>query len=52
MVPRHGHDLRRVENEAHIVKGRGDEAARGDVALGVLIGEGVFEGQVREEGSR
>lgn len=49
-VGRHGHHLGRVEDQADIVEGGGDEAAGRDVALAVLELEGGFEGQAGEEG--
>lgn len=51
-APRHGHELRRVEDEPHVVEGRGDVPPRRDVALAVLVLEGGLEGQAGEEGPR
>lgn len=45
-----GHDLGRVEDEAHIVERRADEAPRRDVALVVLGLESRLEREAREEG--
>lgn len=45
-----GHDLRRVQDEAHVVEGRGDEAPGADEALVVLVFEGGLKGEAGEEG--
>jgi hypothetical protein len=45
-----GHDLGRVEDQADVVEGRGDEATRRDVAPRVLVFEGGFEREAGEEG--
>ncbi len=41
----------RVEDQADVVEGGGDEAAVGDEAFGVLVGEGCGEGEAGEEGA-
>lgn len=43
------HDLSGIEDQADIVKGRGDVAAGRDVALPVLVFEGGFEREPCEE---
>lgn len=45
-----GHALGRVEDEADVVEGRGDEAPPRDVALPVLVLEGGLEREAGEEG--
>lgn len=49
-VGRDGHDLARVQNEAHIVEAGTDKSPRADVPLAVLELEGRLKGQPREEG--
>lgn len=45
----YGHELGRIEDEAHIVEGGGDEAARRNISLAVLELEGGLERQPGKE---
>ena len=49
LVDDEAHDLRGVEDQADVVEGGGDEAARADPPPAVLVDEGAFEREGREE---